>query len=146
MSRKEAREDSFKMLFEAAVVGTTADELLEKFRDTAGDGDIWEQNGIDEADFLYMSGVLHGVEDNLAEINAAIKPFLRRWTLERLAKTDLALLRLAAYEAFYMDDVPAGVAVNEAVELAKKYGGDNSPAFVNGVMHSMLREGGAQNG
>ena len=146
MSRTQAREDSFKMLFEAAVVGSAADELLEKFHETVSDGDIWEQKTETEADSRYMSDVLHGVEEKLPEINAAITPFLRRWRLERLAKVDLALLRLAAYEALFMDDVPAGVAVNEAVELAKKYGGDDSPAFINGVMHSVINESGEKNG
>lgn len=142
MSRKQAREDCFKMLFEAKIMGTPADELLEKFRETVGDTDVWEQQQETGRDSAYMSAILHGVEEKEGELNEKITPFLKRWTIDRLAKVDLSLLHLAAYEALYMEDIPAGVAVNEAVELAKKYGGDDAPAFINGVMRSVIKENG----
>lgn len=142
MSRQQAREDSFKMLFEAKIMGTSAEELLAKFDETLGDGDIWEQKSVKKRDAEYMSRVLRGIEENEAELNRAITPYLKRWKIERLAKVNIAILQLAFYEALYMDDIPPGVAANEAVELAKKYGGEDAPAFINGVMRSLIRENG----
>ncbi len=142
MSRQQAREDSFKMLFEAKIMGTSADELLAKFGETVADGDIWEQKSVAKRDAEYMNRVLHGVEENEEELNRAISPHLKRWKIDRLAKVDIAILQLAVFEAFYMDDIPPGVAANEAVELAKKYGGEDAPAFINGVMRSLIRENG----
>lgn len=140
MSRKQAREDSFKMVFEARVAGTGAQELLDIFRETLGDGDIWEQKKENPRDMAYMEAVLRGVEEHQEEINAKITPFLKNWTVERIAKVSLAILQLAVFEVLYMDDVPPGVAANEAVDLAKKYGGEDAPAFINGVMRSFIRE------
>ena len=140
MSRKQAREDSFKMVFEAAVTGAGADELLNIFHETISDGDIWEQKKENPRDMAYMEAVIKGVEERQTEINAKITPYLKNWTVERIAKVSLAILQLAVFEVLYMDDVPAGVAANEAVDLAKKYGGDDAPAFVNGVMRSFIRE------
>ena len=140
MSRQQAREDSFKMIFESIIMGTSADELLEKFRETLSDGDIWEQKKENPRDMAYMEAVLRGVEEHRAELNDKIAPFLKNWTVERIAKVSLALLQLAACEVLYIDDVPPGVAANEAVNLAKKYGGDDAPPFINGVMRSFIRE------
>lgn len=69
-----------------------------------------------------------------AELNAAISG----WKLNRIGKVDITILRLAAYEMKYDDSIPAKVSVNEAVELAKKYGGDSSPSFINGVLAKMI--------
>ncbi len=140
MSRQQAREDSFKMIFEARIMGTSADELIEKFRETVSDGDIWEQKKESKRDMEYMENVLRGVEERETELNEKIAPFLKKWTVDRLAKVSLSILQLAAYEVLYVDDVPAGVAANEAVNLAKKYGGDDAPAFVNGVMRSFIQK------
>ncbi|MGN1097795.1 MAG: transcription antitermination factor NusB [Clostridia bacterium] len=140
MSRQQAREDSFKMIFEAKIMGTPADELMEKFRATLSDGDIWEQKKENKRDIAYMESVLRGVEEKEQELNQKIAPFLKKWTVERLAKVSLSILQLAAYEVLYVEDVPSGVAANEAVNLAKKYGGEDAPAFINGVMRSFVQE------
>lgn len=139
MSRKQAREDSFKMIFEAKIMNTPADELIAKFKDTINDGDIWEQEKETPRDMKYMETVIKGVEEKEEEINEKITPFLKKWTISRLAKVDLAILQLALFEILCVDDVPAAVAANEAVELAKKYGGDEAPSFINGVLRSFIR-------
>ncbi len=140
MSRKQAREDSFKMIFEAVVMKTPADELLEIFYGTVEDGDVWELKKISEHDRIYIESVIRGLDEHREEINGKIALFLKNWTIERIARVSLAVLQLAAYEILYVDDVPTGVAVNEAVDLAKKYGAEDAPAFVNAVMHSFIKE------
>ena len=80
----------------------------------------------------------------MAEIDAAITPHLTRWTLDRISKPALALLRLAVYEILYNEDIPAGVAANEAVELAKKYCDEKDIAFINGVLGAVIRQNGCK--
>ena len=72
--------------------------------------------------------------DNLPEIDKRIEETANSWKISRMGKVDLTVLRLAVYEMEFDEDVPVGVAINEAVELAKKFGGDDSPAFINGIL------------
>ncbi|MBC7960793.1 MAG: transcription antitermination factor NusB [Vallitaleaceae bacterium] len=73
------------------------------------------------------------------EIDARIHANTKDWTLERIAKVEVAIIRLAVYEIFYDESIPNSVAINEAVEIAKKYGGDSSPSFVNGVLANIVK-------
>jgi N utilization substance protein B len=85
--------------------------------------------------------MIHKVEqllEKLDEIDAVINESVKGWKTSRMAKVDLTLLRLAVYEIRYEEDVPQGVAINEAVELAKKYGTDDSASFVNGVLAKIV--------
>lgn len=82
---------------------------------------------------------LEDVMANLAFINEALDEAAKNWRLKRMAKHDLAILRLASYEIMYDAEIPVSVAINEAVELAKKYGGENSPSFINGVLARILK-------
>lgn len=79
------------------------------------------------------------VLEHLGEIDVKLSNAATGWTLNRMSKTDLMTLRLACYEIMYDDSVPAKVAINEAVELAKNYGGEQSPSFVNGVLAKVIR-------
>ncbi|TVQ24982.1 MAG: transcription antitermination factor NusB [Spirochaetaceae bacterium] len=94
-----------------------------------------EQRDGEAADFarLLIAGALEHVED----IDTAISDHLEHWTLGRLAKVDLAILRLSAYSLLYQSDVAAGITINEAITLAKEYGTDDSYRFVNGVLDSI---------
>lgn len=89
-----------------------------------------------EADF--MNRVSAGVIEHADALDDRLRPFLRDWTIERLSRVDLAILRLAAYE-LTMLDTPPSVAINEAVELANQYSTDKAGAFVNGVLGSLAR-------
>ena len=87
-----------------------------------------------EKDKEYISNKFHNIEEKIDEIDAAINEVSEGWKTRRMGKVDLTLIRLAVYEMKYEDDIPVKVAINEAVELAKQYGTDESPAFVNGVL------------
>lgn len=80
------------------------------------------------------------IYEKLGEIDAMLSVAASGWRLGRMGKCDLNILRLAVYEIIYDENIPGKVAVNEAVELAKKYGGDSSPAFVNGVLAKVLKK------
>jgi len=91
-------------------------------------------------DAEYADRVIWGALEHQAQLDSIIENFLKGWELDRLSRVDLALMRLAIYEMLREPDVPFGVAVNEAVELAKAYGTDESPAFINGVLGNAARE------
>jgi N utilization substance protein B len=83
--------------------------------------------------------LLSGVRRNRAEIDACLRTWAEHWTLERMAVIDRNILRIGAYEILYTD-TPGQVAINEAVELAKRYGGKQSAQFVNGILDRLLKE------
>ena len=101
-------------------------------------------NKPDEKD--YIEKVLKGVKENLKEIDDIILSKLKNWSIDRIAKIDLAILRLAIYEIKYMEDIPVKVSANEAVELAKTYGNNDSKSFVNGVIAKVIESKEEENG
>lgn len=127
-SRTEQREQAFAIVFERIFNNESVDELLEhavEARDlTVGD---------------YARTAAEGVAANLEAIDAAIEQFTVGWQKKRISKVSLAILRLAVYEIRYGNDVPASVAINEAVELAKKYSTAEDASFVNGLLGSLVR-------
>ena len=87
-----------------------------------------------EKDQTYITGKCEDILGHLTEIDDAINEVTKGWKTTRMGKVDLSLIRLAVYEIRYEEDIPTKVAINEAIELAKKYGTDESPAFINGVL------------
>ena len=90
--------------------------------------------GVSEKDRTYMEDKFEKIREHLEEIDQLLNETSKGWKTSRMNKVDLNVLRLAVYELKYDEEVPTGVAINEAVELAKKFGGDESPAFVNGIL------------
>ncbi|MCL1843212.1 MAG: transcription antitermination factor NusB [Defluviitaleaceae bacterium] len=151
MSRKTARRHAFHLIFglpfnAGSNVESTAraNAAYYEFLDEKSGEDY----GFDAADFSrpkgrdaeYVNRAFRGVFDRTAELDGVIENFLRDWTIDRINKVDLAVMRLSIYEMLCEPDVPSGASVNEAVELAKEYGADDSPAFVNGVLGNVARE------
>ncbi len=129
MTRREAREQAFMVLFEKTFLNdTTIREIIE----TAEEAELIKINSF--ADALLVS-----VENNLETIDKIIEENSRGWTIQRLPKVSLAVLRLAIGEMMYSEDVPTGVAVNEAVELMKKYGTSDDASYVNGVLGTVAK-------
>ena len=127
MRRREQREHIFKLLFMTEFNSEEEmSEQLSLYFDTLEE--------LSEKDQEYMSRKYRHVLEKLDEIDALLNETSNGWKTKRMSRVDLTALRLAVYELKFDQDVPTGVAINEAVELAKKYGGDESPAFVNGVL------------
>lgn len=128
MNRRELREQIFKLLFR--VEFNDKEEMLQQcalfFED--------EENVVPEKDMAYIRGKYERIAEKLPEIDRMINETAKGWSTDRMGKVDLTILRLAVYEIRYDEDVPTGVAINEAVELAKKFGQEGSFAFVNGVL------------
>lgn len=133
MTRKEVREHLFQMLFVVDFHGE--EELAQQvshYLEGVENMPAAVSNELEEKFFDIVS--------HRAQIDAKIQEKARGWTLQRLAKADVTVLRLAIYEILFDEKIPSGVAVNEAVEIAKKFGTDNSPSFVNGVLGSIVRD------
>ena len=93
---------------------------------------------IRKKDADYMTGKVRSIVEHMDEIDGMINQASKNWKTTRMAKAELSILRLAAYEIKYEDDIPVSVSINEAVELAKLYGSDHGPAFVNGILSGMV--------
>ena len=128
MSRRELREQIFKFIFR--VEFNARDEMPEQERYFFEDDEL----RADEKDAEYISQKGNSILERLDEIDALINKQAKGWTTGRMGKVDLTILRLAVYEILFDEDVPTGVAINEAVELAKRFGQEESSGFVNGVL------------
>ena len=127
MSRRKIREQIFKMLFQIEFYEKEEmDEQIQIEMDALSDVDSEKQ--------AYIEKKLREIYSLCEEIDALINEKATGWKTNRMSKVDLTLIRLAVYEIKYEDDIPAGVAINEAVELAKIYSSDGAPSFVNGLL------------
>ena len=133
MNRSSMREETFKILYSMQIQGNENKQEQIKL--------YIENNNIhNEEAKKYIEDAIFGIENNKEEIDEQIKNNLKEnWKIERVSKIDLSILRLAIYEIKYKQ-IPFKVAINEAVELAKKYGEDTSKNFVNGILASIVKE------
>ncbi len=129
MSRRKSREQAFALLFEKSFNDAPVMELAQGAQDA--------RECIIEPFALSLA---QGAEEKLAELDARIDTHSHKWSRERISRVSLAVLRLAIYEMLFEDSVPVSVAINEAVELAKRYGGEEDSSFVNGILGSISRE------
>ena len=127
MTRSKIRENVFKMLFRAEF--HDADDMKEQL-------DLFDEEleNPSESELFYINSKSKGILEHIDETDALINEKSTGWKTSRMAKVDLSIIRIAVYEIKFEDDIPFKVSVNEAVELAKKYGADESPAFVNGIL------------
>ena len=126
MTRRALREQVFKMLFR--VEFHDAEEMKEQA--VLFD----EEESCSEKDKEYITKKFENIVEKITEIDAAVNEVAKGWKTTRMGQVDLTIIRLAVYEMKYEEDIPVKVAINEAVELAKQYGADDSPAFVNGIL------------
>ncbi len=128
MNRKAEREQAFILIFEKSFRPDSIDEILE---------DALNAENYEHSDF--SEDCFRGVYDNLSDIDAIIEKNLTGWTISRISKVALSILRLAIYEIKYVDSIPVGASINEAVELCKKYATADDSSYVNGVLGSVAR-------
>lgn len=130
MSRRELREQIFKFIFR--VEFNEKDEMPEQEQLFFSYAE--EEGAIADKDMRYISAKGNKIIEKLEELDGMINKQAKGWTTGRMGKVDLTILRLAVYEIVFDEEVPTGVAINEAVELAKKFGQEESSGFVNGVL------------
>lgn len=138
MTRHEMRECIFCLLFQNEFYKT--EEFDEQMGNFLEHFHFPEKQRIRKKDETEVRDKVKKLLVQLPAIDETIAAHAKGWKLDRIAKAELAILRLAVYEALYDDQIPVGVAVNEAVELAKQYGDDNGSAFVNGILGKIVNE------
>jgi len=127
MSRRELREHIFRLIFRKEF--HAQEEMPEQLQIYLEDLVVAK-----DKDQTYIEEKYKNILSHLEQIDKSINEIAAGWSTVRMGKVDLAIIRLAVYEVLFDDDVPTGVAINEAVELAKKFGGEESSVFINGVL------------
>lgn len=133
MTRRAAREEAFKVIFQVDLGKNPWTEALSR---------ILKDLSLSEESRLFLKQLVEGTMTHLAEIDAEISKYAQDWKLDRMLSTDRNILRMSIYELIYQKDIPAGVTVNEAVELAKIYGDEDSGRFINGILGNIIRSSG----
>ena len=124
-TRRKGREAALQMLYQMDLSGASAEQAIATF---------WPALGATREGEEFANELVRGVEQETARIDETIRKVSQHWRLERMARVDRNILRLGTYELLAMPDVPSRVTLNEAVELAKKFGDEASPGFVNGLL------------
>lgn len=126
--RREARELALQMLYAQDTLKGNLRETLRGFRD-----------GVEAAEQVrsFAEKLVQGVQEHREQIDEAIRARSKNWALSRMPRVDLSIMRIAAFELLYRADIPKKVTINEAIEIAKKFGDKESPAFVNGILDEM---------
>ena len=130
MGRRASREIAMKLLYQLEIQKNDRDDQVKM---------SLEENILSENDSKYISDIIDGVQKNLSYIDKLIEKHSKGWKINRLSKVDLSILRLSIYEISYREDIPHNVSINEAVELAKKYSGEEAGAFINGILGKVTR-------
>ena len=130
MSHTLSREVAMKRLYAETVGGVDSiEETLEQS----------ENHMLSDEDASFSDRIYEGVRAHLEEIDGEIGLYAKDWSIERIAKVDLSILRIAVYEILYETGIPVGATVNEAVELAKEFGGEKSAGFINGILGAIAK-------
>ena len=132
MNRTKSRELAFKLVYEKEIQKEIGEDILQMF---------FETNEIEEESVKeYLKDILFGVSKNEEKITELIKKNLKEnWTIDRVSKVNVSLLKIAIYEMLYTN-IPYKVAINEVIELAKKYSDDQASSFINGILASIVKE------
>jgi N utilization substance protein B len=131
LSRAAARELAFKIIFQVDIGKNNWQDVLSRT--------LSEEEDLPDKSRSFLEELVTGTVGHQKEIDREISQYTRDWSLERMANTDRNILRMALFELKYLGDIPPGVTVNEAVELAKRYGDVDSGKFVNGILGEIVR-------
>ncbi len=142
MRRSEQRETIFRLLFLQQFRKEEMPEQISEYLESVRGGleEVPADGKVSAGEEEKIREKLEDIIAHIPEIDECLNRVSKGWKTSRMGKVDLSILRLAAYELLYDDDVPTGVAINEAVEIAKRYGGDDSASFVNGILGQIARQ------
>ena len=143
-ARNIAREIAMHLSYELSFTDLTADELLKQrldeshFEDLAPEYEVYGKLP-DSSQLSYIRKLVKGISDHGYELDQYIEKYAKGWKFERIPLVAAAIMRLAMYEILYMPEIPNGAAINEAVEIAKKYESDDVVRFINGILGTFVR-------
>ena len=126
--RRKAREVTLKVLYQIDIAETEVEEAIELF---------WKCFDAPEDVCEFSSKLIRGVVEHIEDVDKTIKSCSEHWSLGRMAKVDRNILRMAVYELLYCNDIPPKVTLNEAIDLGKDYGSENSSSFINGILDAL---------
>lgn len=144
MTRANARELAVHLIYSQSFTGDEPDDVVslrldkEYYKKLSSENEVYEERP-SRAQLSYIDGVVSGVANRVEELNAEIQKFSIGWDVSRISRLTRCVMQLAIYEIQNVEDVPTGVAIAEAVRLAKKYDGDDTGSFVNGILGSYAR-------
>lgn len=134
MKRRKAREHALQILFQLDIRKEKPSAVVLKH--------LWAEYRPDDEVKAFAEEIIKGTYKHLSEINSLIHQCAKNWTLDRMAVVDRNVIRMAVYEILFRMDIPTSVTINEAIEIAKKYGTEESASFVNGILDSVARSTG----
>lgn len=129
-ARRRAREIAVQVLYQMEANPLAPPEALETF---------WRTATVSEAVKGFVTRIVEGVHEHLEEIDTLIKKHSEHWRLERIDRVDKSILRMGAFELLFCDDIPRKVALNEAIDIGKKFGTEESGAFINGILDKITK-------
>ena len=144
MTRANARELAVHLIYAQSFTGEEPEDVVstrldkEYYKKLSAENEVYEDRP-SRAQMQYIDGVVSGVANRMDDLNAEIGKYSIGWDVSRISRLARSIMQLAIYEILYVEDVPTGVAVSEAVRLAKKYDGDDTGAFVNGILGTFAR-------
>lgn len=144
MKRADARELAVHLIYGRDFTGEEPEQAValrlqkEYYAKLAAENEVYTERP-SRAQLGYIDSVVAGVANRAEELNAHIQKFSIGWDVSRISRLTRSILQLAIYEILFVEDVPAGVAISEAVRLAKKYDGDDTGSFVNGILGAFVR-------
>ena len=145
MTRANARELAVHLIYSQSFTGEEPDRLIaarldkEYYSKLSAENDVYAVHP-DSVQMAYIDNVVAGVANRMDDLNEQIQKFSIGWDISRISRLARTIMQLAIFEILYVADVPTGVAVSEAVRIAKKYDGDDTGAFVNGILGSFARD------
>ena len=144
MTRANARELAVHLIYSQGFTGDEPEQVVaarlerEYYANLSAENEVYEERP-SRAQMAYIDNVVAGVANRIDELNATIQQFSIGWDVSRISRLARAIMQLAIFETLYVDDVPTGVAISEAVRLAKKYDGNDTGSFVNGILGAFAR-------
>ena len=144
MTRANARELAVHLIYGREFTGEEPETVVETrlakeyYAQLSSENDVYTERP-NRQQMVYIDNVVSGVANRVEDLDANIQKFSIGWDISRISRLTRAIMRLAIYEILYVNDVPTGVAISEAVRLAKKYDGDDTGAFVNGILGAFAR-------
>lgn len=142
MSRRTARKNAFYLLYQMEFASDNELEETKKifFDELKNNIDGFDElkDDLDDKDYEFILLIVDGVKKNIKEIDKFISDVSIGWSIERISKIDLSILRIAIYEMKFIKETPISVIINEAINIAKKYSSDGAPSFINGVLGKLV--------
>ncbi|HUU49804.1 MAG TPA: transcription antitermination factor NusB [Nitrospinota bacterium] len=129
--RRRSREEALKIIYQYEIAREDIEEILRRY---------WTYNSLSDDIVSFATDLVRGTIQYIEDIDQKIEKYSDNWSLDRIGAVELGILRIAIYELIYRDDIPPKVSINEAIEIEKKFGSEDSSTFINGILDKVKRD------